>query len=92
MIFTLFLAAIVGLIDLITNLLPVWTPIEFPTGVSSEDMPWTSWAWLINHFFPLDTALTLAALLLTMWLAAHIYGAIVWALTKLHVLGGSSDG
>ena len=44
-----------------------------------------------NHFFPLGTALTILALQLTLWAAFVIYKAVVWLLTKFHILGGSSS-
>ena len=53
---------------------------------------WTFFGYFgwVNHYMPLDLGLVLLGVRLTLWGAMHAVEAVVWLLTKAHVLGGSS--
>lgn len=74
-------------------LLPDWTPFDI-TGATEG---WESYsptfgvlAWT-NQYVPISEGFALGGLVLTVFAAAFAYRSVVWLLTKLHVLGGSSD-
>jgi hypothetical protein len=94
-IITLFISAIVGIESIMVSLLPTWTPVDL-TGYENAGL-FTSYhsvyegMQFFNHFIPMDTVLTIFSLSLTIMVALMGYRITVWILTKLHVLGGSSD-
>ncbi len=55
----------------------------------SDSRLWSYWAWG-NHFVPLDLLLGLLTLRLAVWVGLAVVDVVNWALTKLHVAGGSS--
>jgi hypothetical protein len=50
---------------------------------------WAYWGWG-NHYLPLTLALGLLTLRLAVWAGLTALDVANWALTKLHVTGGSS--
>lgn len=46
-----------------------------------------TWAGWLNHWVPLDVALTLVGLQLAAWIAWHGFYAVVWVLRRARVLG-----
>lgn len=63
---------------------------EIGAMVASLDTIWTGFAWA-NHYLPVDTLVSLLGILVTSWAVMHAVQLVLWVLTKLHVLGGSSS-
>lgn len=89
-IFALF-KLVVGALKL---LLPSWTPVDFggmattvvggiPPGVAS----WLRWS---NYYLPSVEIFGAIGILATLYVARHLYEAIIYVLTKIHILGGAS--
>lgn len=79
----------------VLGVLPDWQFPDLAADVESLFVvigPHGSFAAWFNLYVPLTEALALLGIGLVIWVAAHAYFALVWVLTKLHVMGGSSDG
>jgi len=55
----------------------------------SDSRLWSYWAWG-NHFAPLNLLLALLTLRFAVWAGLWAFGIVHWALTKLHIAGGTS--
>lgn len=94
MIVTALLTGFAAVVSAFTSLLPTWNPSDSYTitdwfsggfiGVTfKQGMAWA------NGYVPVDQLFIILSLMLTLWLASLTYHAVVWALTKVHLLGGS---
>ena len=71
------------------GLLPTWS-LPSLTGWTSyigdtRIWQWAAWA---NWYVPLDLAVAFLAVRLAAWTGMWTFEAVVWLLTKAHVLGG----
>lgn len=85
-----FVDAIWGVVEWVLNLLPNVDPPDlssFASGVGTA-LGWTAWA---NQFVPVTVAATLFAIWGVLWVGFSVWNVLVWALSKLHILGGASD-
>lgn len=74
-------------------LLPSWASLDLAGPVNDAFAaigPYLGWVPWVNHYAPLEEGLALLITLGTLWVASHLYHAVVWALSKLHLLGGGS--
>jgi formate/nitrite transporter FocA (FNT family) len=89
-IWTALLAFFQSGIDHVTAALPT-----LPTGADTSTMTgpvgslfqWAGWA---NWYAPVDQGVILVGVVLAAYAAFYVVDAVNWALTKLHVVGGSS--
>jgi hypothetical protein len=85
--FSWFVSLLGALLDLIPSFgLP---DAAVATAAVSDARVWEYVGWA-NHYVPVDLAAALLAVRVTLWAALHGLDAVVWVLTKLHILGGSS--
>lgn len=73
-------------------LLPDWSPFDV-SGLASAVAPLLApglafVAWL-DHYFPAKQLIGLMAVVVTMYVAAHVYRAAVWLASKARLLGAS---
>lgn len=82
-IFSLFEAAVGGVLDL----LPDVAAPDLSGWVAGFSGVWEHASWL-NKYVPLDQAALILGVLVAAWVV--LYGArfVIWCLTKAHVLGG----
>jgi hypothetical protein len=59
-----------------------------PAGKLAPLFALYGWA---NHYVPVDAALIMLAILLASWTVMHAVTFAIWALSKLHILGGGSQ-
>lgn len=86
--------AIIGVLIRLIDLapLPSWSSLDINGAVDVvllKVAPYLGLVGWIDNYFPLHEAFTLAALLLGLWVAAHIYQGVIWFLSKMHILGAS---
>lgn len=96
MIFTLIIEAFIALITLVLSILPTWSPVDFSSFTTTASNLFTrsevgNGLTFFNNFVPMDQVVIILGLTFTLWAGAIIYRVSVWALTKVHVLGGNSD-
>jgi len=70
------------------NLFPDWTPPSASSWANAAGSVWTFTGWL-NNYVPLDVALGILTLLVTIWLGNFVLRVTIWVFTKLHFLGGA---
>jgi hypothetical protein len=83
---SLFLNALTWLLGLLPT-----TSIPSTSGLTSAINSSSVWQYVgwVNHYFPVDTLVTLVGLRWA-WLVGEVgWKFILWALTKAHVLGGA---
>ncbi len=71
------------------ELLPVVDPPDVDGLVGGAAPLWQFGGW-VNNFVPLSEAMTLVAVLLVAFVAVTALRAVLYVLTKVHILGGSS--
>ncbi len=71
------------------ELLPVISPPDVSGMVASTSGIW-QYAGYVNNFVPASEAVTLLGILMTAFVAITAVRAVLWVLTKAHILGGSS--
>jgi hypothetical protein len=79
-------------LGLLAAVLPEWDPVDL-SGYGAwlvEHSPFSWFGWL-NHYFPVADVLAILAVLLTVGLALHAWGWVVWLGTKLHIFGGTGE-
>lgn len=74
----------------VLDLFPLPSPPDL-MGYAATMAPIFGFIGWANQYFPLDIAAGLAAMFLTLWAAFYLGRFVLWGLTKLHILGGSSD-
>lgn len=72
------------------GLLPDWTPPEVSDSAGAAAPVFQFVAWT-NQYLPLDIALGVLGVLLVIWVSMFVYRVTVYVLSKLHILGGSSE-
>lgn len=70
-------------------LLPSWDPPNVSGMVSVVEPVW-QFAGYVNNFVPAAEAVTLLGILMTAFAAINVIRGVIWVLTKVHILGGSS--
>ena len=78
---------VVGAFTALLALLPNPLPPALADAASSLTPVWTFFAWA-NKYVPLAEAAAMLGLLAAVQVAMFAWNFSVWALTKLHVLGG----
>lgn len=68
-------------------LLPVIEPPDVDGLVATAAPVWQLGGW-VNNFVPLAEAVTLLGVMLTAFVAITTVRAVLWVLTKAHILGG----
>lgn len=81
---------LVGAVTFVLDLLPSMDPPDFTAGLSSLSSVFSYLGWA-NQYTPVAEALVLLEALIAVFLGLYLFRAVVWVLTKAHVLGGSSD-
>jgi hypothetical protein len=76
-------------ITALLGLLPTVSVPDIHSGISGLGVLWNGLAWG-NQYAPVTEALAMLGILLTAWTAMQLFNVVLWVLTKLHVLGGSS--
>lgn len=77
-------------VDTVLGWMPESPAPDYSATVSGVDVLWQYAAWA-NKYAPLSEGVLLTTALLSVWMAVFVIRLTVWALTKAHVLGGSSD-
>jgi len=94
MIVQFFIDIVFGFLEGLLGLLPDWTPYDLSGLVDALDANhWTNGTFLawLNQYVPIEETVTVSIGFLSLFVAMFVYNQVVWILTKLHVLGGSSD-
>jgi len=96
MLITAVVTVLLTFMDIIVSLLPSYTPFDLSTDLAGfHPLSGTSavngLVFTINNYVPLDTVVTILGLMATFFVASLLYHFTIWVLTKLHVLGGSSE-
>jgi hypothetical protein len=87
--------AIFKLISLIigglASFMPSWDPVDF-VGITDELTakagPLFGFLRWLDWYLPVTEFIQIAGVVLGLYAAAVVYKAVMWLLTKLHVLGG----
>lgn len=83
-IFAFFAHAFSGLLGLV----PVPSAPDLGPTVDATSGLWNDAAWL-NNYLPVSEALAYALVILAAWVSNYFFRAVLWGLTKAHVLGGA---
>jgi hypothetical protein len=79
-----------GIVHSVLALLPNPSAPDIAGAVSGLTSVWQWFGWA-NDYLPITEGVALVGILLTAWGGMMAFRAVVWALTKAHVLGGSSE-
>lgn len=78
------LTALSGLL----GLLPTWTPPDVSDAASAASGVWV-WAGWLNAYVPVVEAVAVLGVFMAAFVALYAVRLVLWALTKVHLLGGS---
>jgi len=85
--YRLFATLLGGLLGLLPEMgLPSYDDV---TAAIGDSRLWSYWSWG-NHYMPLNLLLAVLTLRFAVWAGLWAFGVVNWALTKLHIAGGTS--
>lgn len=86
MIVDAFISLVGGFLASALSLVPVPSAPSYGSGPFAGFFQWVAW---LNGYLPISEAAGLVVVLAGLWAAWHVWRALLWVLTKAHVLGGS---
>lgn len=84
-----------GILRWADQFLPNWDPLNLQPTINaifdvSDQLRIPDYVAWLNHYLPATEAFLMLGVLLATWLAAHVWHAAIWLLSKLHIAGGGS--